>query len=82
MTDKERVPPGERWFAVYTKRQKEHYVDSKLIQLDLETFLPLIRTRIRRNPCRRRAMSAIGQRQGSKVFSDSRATERRPIYDL
>jgi len=48
MTDKERESPGERWFAVYTKRQKEHYVDSKLIQLDLETFLPLIRTRIRR----------------------------------
>jgi transcriptional antiterminator RfaH len=48
MTDENHVNTRERWFAVYTKRQKEQYVDTKLLQLDLETFLPLIRTRIRR----------------------------------
>ena len=36
------------WYAVYTKKQKEHFADIKLLQLDIETFLPLIRTRIRR----------------------------------
>ncbi len=37
-----------QWFAVYTKKQKEHYADVKLLELGIETFLPLIRVRIRR----------------------------------
>lgn len=38
----------EHWYAVYTKKQKEHYADLKLLQLGIPTFLPLIRAKIRR----------------------------------
>lgn len=38
---------GDCWYAIYTKRLREHYADMKLLQLGLETFLPLICTRRR-----------------------------------
>ncbi|MBP7865139.1 MAG: hypothetical protein KA419_04250 [Acidobacteria bacterium] len=31
---------GPNWYAVYTRRQKEHVTDVKLLQIGLETFLP------------------------------------------
>jgi len=36
------------WYAIYTKRQKEHHAENKLLLLDIETFLPLILARVRR----------------------------------
>jgi len=35
------------WYAIYTKRLREHYADVKLLQLGFETFLPLAGTRRR-----------------------------------
>jgi transcriptional antiterminator RfaH len=42
------IEPGLCWYAIYTKKQKEHYADLKLLQLEIETFLPLIYCRVRR----------------------------------
>lgn len=39
---------GACWYAIYTRKQKEHYADLKLLQLEIETFLPLIYCRVRR----------------------------------
>jgi len=48
VTDPQLTTPELNWYAVYTKKMKEHLADTKLIQLDIETFLPLLRRRIRR----------------------------------
>ena len=42
------IDPGLCWYAIYTKKQKEHFADLKLLQLEIETFLPLIYCRVRR----------------------------------
>ncbi len=43
-------PDNLCWYAIYTKRLREHYADVKLLQLSFETFLPLVATR-RRGRC-------------------------------
>jgi transcriptional antiterminator RfaH len=48
VTDPLPTTPELNWYAVYTKKTKEHVADTKLIQLNIETFLPLLRRRIRR----------------------------------
>lgn len=37
-----------QWYAIYTKKHKEHYADIKLLQAGVETFLPLILAPVRR----------------------------------
>lgn len=36
------------WFAVYTKRRQEHAADVRLLEMGLETFLPLVMARVQR----------------------------------
>ena len=48
MEKKEGLIKGPRWYAVYTKKQREHFADLKLMELGIKTFLPLILTKVRR----------------------------------